>query len=185
MSTPPRIAWDQFTVDPRREEYAAMRASDQDRDVALSALGEAFADGRLDREELDERSATVQHAKRLGELVGPLVDLAASAPLAAPGLTSMDDADLQQRAEQSYARARASAFWTFLFPTLICWGIWVATLVGNGGPAFPWPLFVMLGAGSRLFRLLGSGRDTVVAEEKRRLARREQRHEDREQRRLE
>lgn len=187
MSTPPRIAWDQFTLDPRRAENAAMRASDKDRDVALAALGEAFADGRLDREELEERSTTVQSAKSLGELVAPLSDLAASPPLGAPGvtLTKANDADLQRTAEQNYARRRIAAFQTFVFPSLVCWAIWIATLIGAGGPVFPWPVFVMLGAGSRLFRLLGSGRDTMVAEEKQRLMRREQRREDRADRRLE
>ena len=37
----------------------ALRAADADREIIHRVLGDAFADGRLDREEYDERSASV------------------------------------------------------------------------------------------------------------------------------
>lgn len=144
MSTVARIAWEQFTLDPRREDAAAVRASDKDRDVALSALGEAFADGRLDHAELDERTTRVQGSKRLGELVAPLNDLAPSEPVA-----SRPPAPRPQAPERSIGGVRLM----FLVPALVCWAVWLATSLGPHGfePSFPWPLFVTLGSARMAF----------------------------------
>ena len=53
----------------------AMRASDADRDHVASLLREAFAEGRLDAEEHEERLAAVYSAKTLGELTPIVADL--------------------------------------------------------------------------------------------------------------
>ncbi|GGF55728.1 hypothetical protein GCM10011519_32080 [Marmoricola endophyticus] len=175
---PRRIAWEQFSLDPRREENAAMRASDRDRDVALTALNEAFADGRLDRAELDERMVVVHTGKRLGDLVWPIADLAPSAPArTVADVAGPADADLQARAERNVRAARASSLWVFLVPTVICWVIWASASVSGGGfhPQFPWPLFVMLGTGARAFSALRGDRAAEVVRERRRLVERERR----------
>ena len=54
--------WSAFTRDPRLTEHAALRASDADREVVHQVLTEAYADGRLDRDEFD----AAQHGRRLG-----------------------------------------------------------------------------------------------------------------------
>jgi len=59
MSDPRPVAWERFSHDPRAVTNAPLRASDLDRNVALDALSAAYADGRLDREEYDERAAAV------------------------------------------------------------------------------------------------------------------------------
>jgi hypothetical protein len=51
--------WDEFAFDPRSSQYGALRASDADREVVHRALGSAYADGRLTREEFDQRSDAV------------------------------------------------------------------------------------------------------------------------------
>ena len=56
-----------------------IRASDQDRDSAAELLGEAYAEGRLSREELDDRATAAYSATTLGELR----DLTADLPLPA------------------------------------------------------------------------------------------------------
>jgi DUF1707 SHOCT-like domain len=63
-----------------------IRASDADRDRITARLQEHFAEGRLTRDELDERVATVLHAKTFGELREVLADLPepVPAPRAAP-----------------------------------------------------------------------------------------------------
>ena len=48
--------WASFQHDPRDPAVAPLRASDADRDVVHGVLTDAFADGRLDRDEYDERS---------------------------------------------------------------------------------------------------------------------------------
>ncbi len=70
----PAPLWGEFSHDPRRADHAGLRASDRDRDVAHRAVADAYADGRLDREELDERTAQRRDA-RLGLLVWSLICL--------------------------------------------------------------------------------------------------------------
>ncbi len=90
-SQEPRCRGAAFTTSPadqgpdvraRRKLMAAerwMRASDQERDSAAELLSEAYAVGRLSREELDERVAAAYSAKTYGELR----DLTADLPLPA------------------------------------------------------------------------------------------------------
>ena len=61
--TDPEQVWGALSRDPRVPDQAAMRASDADRDVVLQVLTEAYADGRLDRDELDARTAATQAAR--------------------------------------------------------------------------------------------------------------------------
>ena len=65
--------------------YRWMRASDQDREEAAALLGDAFAAGRLTRDELDERCAAAFAARTWGELDDltadlPVVRMAVSPP---------------------------------------------------------------------------------------------------------
>jgi hypothetical protein len=57
--------------------YSRMRASDQDRERAAQMLSDAYAVGRLTRDELEERSAAVYAAGTWGELD----DLTADIPI--------------------------------------------------------------------------------------------------------
>lgn len=168
MSDARPVAWERFAHDPRATDNAPLRASDADRNVALDALGSAYADGRLDREEYDERAATVQSAKTLGQLMAQLRDLSPDAARA--GLVVSTPAVLQQHAEESYLRMRRNAVSAFLVPTLICWTIWSVTMFGQ----FPWPIFVTIGTAVRLVQLVVN-KQAVVAEQRQRLERREQR----------
>lgn len=52
-----------------------VRASDQDRDSAVELLSEAYAVGRLSREELDDRATAAYSAKTRGELRDVTADL--------------------------------------------------------------------------------------------------------------
>jgi len=62
---------------------AAMRASDADRDAALSDLSEHFQAGRLTAGEFDERTGLALAARTMGELRDLLADLPAARPAAA------------------------------------------------------------------------------------------------------
>ncbi len=161
MSDANAVAWERFSNDPRSSENAALRASDLDRSVALDALAQAFGDGRLDRDEYDERSNGVQTSKTLGELVAPLKDLAPDP--ASGALVRSSPSQLQTRAEQKYLRARQGALSGFLIPTLVCWVIWIATSFGSGGfdSYFPWPVFVTLGTAIRLIQVTTNKRAMI------------------------
>ncbi|MEU0789662.1 DUF1707 domain-containing protein [Amycolatopsis sp. NPDC005961] len=73
-----------------------LRISDQNRESALSALGEHMSAGRIDIDEYGERSARITAAKTRGELVEIFADLPAPHPryddapqaVAAPGPAS-------------------------------------------------------------------------------------------------
>ena len=70
---PQDTIWSRFRLDPRL--HTRLRAADEDRDIVRECLGEAFADGRLDRDEFDERLAAVGEARLLGDLLDSLSDL--------------------------------------------------------------------------------------------------------------
>lgn len=161
--------WAAFEHDPRHAENAALRASDGDREVVHGLLATAYAVGRLDREELDERTEAVTAARTLGELPAVVSDLVPARAVAPVG--SNHDAAVAE-----YLSERRNAWWGFLSASVICWVVWFAT-----GATFPWPLFVMLGTGLHVARVAFE-RDARVAEEERRLERRERRDLAREQR---
>jgi hypothetical protein len=60
---------------PRRYPPSTMRASDADRDVVLTELGEHFQAGRLTSDELDERTGKALQARTFGELAPLMADL--------------------------------------------------------------------------------------------------------------
>lgn len=74
--------------------HTAMRASDADRDRVADALRDAYAEGRLDVEEHNERIDLAYKAKTLGELTPLLSDLpqrhtaVGPAPVSGPGYAS-------------------------------------------------------------------------------------------------
>jgi hypothetical protein len=160
--------WSGFEHDPRDPAYAPVRASDRDRDVILHALGDAYAEGRLNREEYDERSDQVAEARTLGELPLLLADLVPTTALQARNAFVPAASDLQQRAADKYRKDRQEAWGAFIVPSAICWVIWLATNWGEGFDWIPWPLWVMLGTGINLVRVLAQ-RQMIIDNETRRL----------------
>jgi hypothetical protein len=159
--------WDEFAVDPRSAQYGGLRASDADREIVHRTLGSAYADGRLTREEFDERSDAVLSAKTLSELPALIRDLVPDPgpPASVPALAQ--DAVLEARAVAAYEKDRREAAWGFVSASLICWVIWGVT---SGAGGFPWPVFVMLGTGLHLLRLLVM-RGSEIDERRKRLER--------------
>jgi hypothetical protein len=147
--------WQRFEHDPRDPAYAGMRASDRDRAVVHDALAEAYAEGRIDRDELEERTTQVDAAKTYGDLVPPLHDLMVDA--ATPALSLASRPDLQRQAEGYYKEKRGEAIMGFLIPNLICWAIWFMT----GHDYFVWPLFVLIPTAGNLVRVLASKQSIV------------------------
>ncbi|MDN4175330.1 DUF1707 domain-containing protein [Nocardioides sp. SOB77] len=173
----PAATWASFTHDPRTKANRALRAADHDREVVRSVLAEAYADGRLTREEHDERSAGVVEARTLGDLsplIGDLVPTTADAPSRHGALVQAGPDDLRRMAVREWESDRRSAVLAFIGPTLICWAVWLATSFGDGAfdPTFPWPLIVMAATGFHLVRTLVA-REELVANELERLQRRQ------------
>ena len=147
--------WGRFEHDPRDPAYAGVRASDRDRAVVHDALASAYAEGRLDRDELDERTAQVDGAKTYADLLPPLLDLAADAAVPAVSLASRPD--LQRQAQRYYQEKRGEAIMGFLIPNLICWAIWF--LLGRDN--FMWPIFVLIPTAGNLVRVLSSKQSII------------------------
>jgi hypothetical protein len=157
--------WRRFEHDPRDPAYAGMRASDRDRAVVHDVLAEAYAEGRLDRDELDERTAAVDSAKTYADLLPPIRDLTADA--LAARFTPVAEPDLRRSAQLYYGNKLRDALFGFLVPNLICWMIWVVA-----GMTFPWPLFVTIPTGLNLLRVATS-RGAIVEERIQKLQRRQ------------
>ncbi|MCR6031154.1 DUF1707 domain-containing protein [Nocardioides marmotae] len=176
-SPDPASTWASFTHDPRAKANAGLRAGDADREVVLRVLGEAYADGRLTREEHDERATRLAAARTFGELRPLLDDLVPTTPApvrASAALATAGPDDLRRMAVREWESHRRSAILAFIGPTLICWAVWVATSFGGGvfSPDFPWPLIVMAVTGFHLVRTLVT-RQELIATELERLQRRQ------------
>ena len=170
--------WGSFAHDPRDPGVASLRASDADREVIHGVLAEAFADGRLDRTEYDERSTSVLGARTLGELPPIVADLVPALPARATGgrvpLVAATSADIQRRALEHWEDERRNAFFGFLGPTVICWIIYLsyAGITPDFGANFPWPAIVMAVTFLNLLKT-ASSREGIVASEVRRLERKQ------------
>ncbi|MCD4526028.1 DUF1707 domain-containing protein [Nocardioides sp. cx-173] len=149
--------WAALAQDPRDPAFAGLRASDRDREVVRSLLATAYADGRLDRTEFDERSAAVTAARTLADLPPLVSDLVASAPARTHGLTHADSGDLAARARRQYESDRREALATFLLPSAICLVIWSVVMFGE----FFWPAFVIAGTGINLAQTLMRRQDII------------------------
>jgi hypothetical protein len=173
--------WREFELDPRHPSFAPLRASDRDRDLVNRVLGEGYAQGRLDRDELDSRATAVASARTLGELPPLVSDLVPPGPGPTDATRLVGSADLRERAVASWTRARRDAVWSFLYVSVICWVIWVA--IGFDGEhwnaGFPWPLFASAFTALNVARIQYR-REDLIADELRSLERKRERERRRE-----
>lgn len=161
--------WPRFRLDPRDPANAALRASDADREVVRSVLAEAYADGRLTREEHDERVDATLGARTLGDLPALVRDLVPTTELAVRPAGALAPVEIRARAEAAYRKELRDNLFGFVMPTVICWVIWSVTMLGG----FPWPLFVML-SGLGVVHTLVS-RDEIIAKNVAKLERKQAR----------
>jgi hypothetical protein len=157
--------WRRFEHDPRDPAYSGMRAGDRDRAVVHDVLAEAYAEGRLDRDELDERTTVVDAAKTYADLLPPIHDLTVDVSTT-PALTPRPD--LEHSAAAYYRDKVRETLFEFLIPNLICWAIWYMT----GHDGFIWPIFVTIPTFANLARVVTS-RETIVQSRIEKLQRRE------------
>lgn len=171
VDSPP--VWSSFPLDPRDPAHATLRASDADREVVHQVLAQAYADGRLDHAEHEERSAAVTAARTLGELpplVADLVPAVLTRRRAGSDLTLATPTQLRARAEEAWRRDRNEAVGAFVLPTLICLVVYLLTSF----PGHPWPVWVALGTGINLAQTLAR-RGAIVEEHTRKLEKKQAR----------
>lgn len=172
MGAVDREAWSSFTHDPRDKQHQSLRASDQDRSMLLQVLSEAYADGRLDRDEFDERSDAARTVRTLGDIEPLLHDLIAPKPTPGGSLVGVSRTELERLAHRHWQTKRREAVFSFLGASTLTTGIWFATCFGDGGfePYFFWPIFVIVFSLLHVIRTAAS-RQEIVDNEVRRLER--------------
>jgi hypothetical protein len=109
------------------DSNTTLRVSDGDRDAAVSELGEHFQEGRLDRDELEDRTGRALRARTGSDLDEILADL--------------------PRATRAAARTPAAvrprpALVPFIVPVFVGLALTVTTLIVGGADGWhhPWPL---------------------------------------------
>lgn len=116
---------------------AGLRASDAERDLVATELGEHFQAGRLDQAEFDERVGAALRARTRSDLSGLLSDLPRRGPLATSAVAT---------SAVAAGRPAWPAPWLPLIPLLFA-GIIAAGFATGGGwhgahhwGGGPWPL---------------------------------------------
>ncbi|MGI8625149.1 MAG: DUF1707 domain-containing protein [Geodermatophilaceae bacterium] len=137
------------TPDRRAEPatHPAVRIGDREREQAVAQLGRAFAEGRLDLDEYDQRVASAYGAKKASDLLHLTADL----PVANPERPESSGQHISPAMGRG-RRARAltdepSWLWrlwgTYASVVTLCVVIWlIVGLIGKGGFSYPWPLWV-------------------------------------------
>ena len=155
--------WESFRLDPRQPGHASMRASDADREIVRAMLADAYADGRLTREEYDDRLNTLYGSRTLGEMPSLVTDLVPpDGPPTAPAPPL--SAELRTRGARKWRRDVEESFAAFPVPSVVCTVIWIAV----SGRGFFWPVFPMLFLGLNLVKTVVQ-RESVIEREVRRL----------------
>lgn len=164
--------WERLSVDPRTPEAATLRAGDADREVLLAALRDAYADGRLDREEYERRVEAALAVKVVADALPVLADIVA------PARPVERRATLQQEAREMLRREDRDARNGWVGVTTLTTGIWAATSVAAGDLLFFWPVFpsVAIGVGVLMQRL---NREQRLEELEEKAARKRRRREER------
>jgi hypothetical protein len=156
---PVEAFWESFRLDPRQPGHASIRASDADREIVRAMLADAYADGRITREEYDDRLNILYGSRTLGEIPSLVTDLVPpDGPPTAP--TPLPHADLRTRGARKWRRDVEESFVAFLVPSIVCTVIWIA--VTSGG--FFWPVFPMLFLGLNLVKTVVQ-RESVIERE--------------------
>lgn len=133
----------------------AMRAANADRERVVAQLNTAFAEGRLDVGELDERVAAAYAAKTMGELKPLTVDLPAAGTVerrtaSVPARASGGEvAHEDQRAQARRALAGISG--VFLLNVII-WGV---ISLARGEVLYFWPVWILIPVGITAMRAIG------------------------------
>ena len=120
----------------------AMRAGNEDREKVVAHLNSAFAEGRLDVAELDERVASAYRARTMGELVPLTADLPAqyaASPVRRPAAQPP-----ARPADQHHDTARWAPIGGGLALFLVNVLIWASVCLGKGDLVYFWPVWTAI-----------------------------------------
>ncbi len=141
-----------------------LRASDREREAAVTLLGDHLAEGRLDLAEFEERSTRASAATTRGELARLTEDLppahpsAEAEPAAAPVSLSKDEYETPTHRTGAAAALRPYARW--LTASLVCVTVWAVAYLVTGHPQHFWPGWVIGPWGAYMLLRFARGTDT-------------------------
>ena len=144
------------TAAPSSSGDGRLRAGNADREKVVAQLNAAFAEGRLDVTELDERVSAAYAAKTLGELVPLTADLPGGQQKAAAPARREDRPPARPNAPGPAVRWApvTGALGLFLVNVLI-WGI---ISVSTGNLIYFWPIWTAIPLALALIGMVaGSG----------------------------
>ncbi len=116
----------------------SLRVSDAERQGVVERLNAAFAEGRLEMAELEERVAAAYAAKTVGDLRPLILDL----PLERS--TELAPARPAGRVERSQGDGTGSAVAAMTGVFLVNVLIWAAVSVGNRELIYFWPVWLLI-----------------------------------------
>jgi hypothetical protein len=123
-------------------EDPQLRAGDADRDDVIIVLREAFAEGRLDQAEFEDRLGRAQIAKTYADLTALTVDLPPNNEAVPERSTLRLTTGDVERAEKE-RRDMKAAWASWLGVGVLVNIIWFATWMGSGPAPYYWPIWVM------------------------------------------
>jgi DUF1707 SHOCT-like domain len=137
-----------------------LRAGDEDRDRTITLIREAYAEGRLDGDEFQERMGQAQQARTFGELDALVRDLPMRGMAPTPASAPEPTAQSLEVAEEAEHRRRMRSGWAAWAGVAIMTNvIWATTWISSGGdaPGY-WPIWVMGPWGAAMVIATISGR---------------------------
>lgn len=149
----PLLPWDRFTLDPRRTEAAALRASDRDRAIVQDVLTEGYAEGQLTKDEFLERAGRAAAVTTLSEVPALVSDLIS---VSFPGGEARIARTRGLRTDAVlHWESQRDVLLGLLVVSVVCWTTWFfAAYQHNASPGFPWPVPITLAAGVPLLRMM-------------------------------
>jgi hypothetical protein len=132
----------------------AMRAANADRERVVGQLNTAFAEGRLEVGELDERVARAYAAKTMGELKPLTADLPAAGTVAPRPRTAPERATgrgVERSGGQGAGQAVAGMAGIFVLNVVI-WGV---ISLAQGDTIYFWPVWILIPLALAVFRAIG------------------------------
>ena len=120
-----------------------LRASDADRDHVAEQLREHCATGRLTMDEFGERLEQCYAAQTYGDLDALVEDLPAPNPYSdLPVPVAADHLQLGTVPHGALTDRDYGAWGAWASASVVCWAIWLATVLSGGGVAGVWPVWV-------------------------------------------
>jgi len=119
-----------------------LRAGDEDRDRVVGVLREAFAEGRLDQAEFEDRLGRAQIAKTYADLAPLTADLPPS-DIVDPKSPTLEPDNQTLEQDRKERREIKSAWASWLGVGVLVNIIWFATWMGTGPAPYYWPIWVI------------------------------------------